>query len=24
VLGDGTLPLPILETQVQRWIDSSR
>jgi uncharacterized protein (DUF885 family) len=24
VLGDGTLPLPILETQVQRWIDSQR
>jgi uncharacterized protein (DUF885 family) len=24
VLGDGTLPLPILEAQVNRWIDSSR
>jgi uncharacterized protein (DUF885 family) len=24
VLGDGTLPLPILEAQVQRWIDSQR
>jgi uncharacterized protein (DUF885 family) len=24
VLGDGTLPLPILEAQVQRWIDSAK
>jgi uncharacterized protein (DUF885 family) len=24
VLGDGTLPLPILEAQVQRWIDSQK
>jgi uncharacterized protein (DUF885 family) len=24
VLGDGTLPLPILEAQVQHWIDSQR
>ncbi len=24
VLGDGTLPLPILEAQVNRWIDSAR
>jgi uncharacterized protein (DUF885 family) len=24
VLGDGTLPLPILEAQVQRWIDAAK
>jgi uncharacterized protein (DUF885 family) len=24
VLGDGTLPLPILEAQVQRWIDGAK
>jgi uncharacterized protein (DUF885 family) len=24
VLGDGTLPLPILESQVNRWIESAK
>jgi uncharacterized protein (DUF885 family) len=24
VIGDGTLPLPILESQVNRWIASSK